>query len=544
MTVTGVADNLSDGDQSYAILLTDNTTTDTRYQYVDPPDVTLKNLDLTDKGSFYVSAVSNDTDESTATATFTVRLASQPTADVTIYVTSSDTGEGTVSASTLTFSSSNWSAEQTVTMTGVSDNLSDGDQSYAILLTDNTTTDTRYQYVDPPDVTLKNLDLTDKGSFYVSAVSNDTDESTATATFTVRLASQPTADVTIGVTSSDTGEGTVSASTLTFSSSNWNAEQTVTITGVADNLSDGDQSYAILLSDNTTTDTRYQYVDPPDVTLKNLDLTDKGSFYVSAVSNDTDESTATATFTVRLASQPTADVTIYVTSSDTGEGTVSASTLTFSSSNWSAEQTVTVTGVADNLSDGDQSYAILLSDNTTTDTRYQYVDPPDVTLKNLDLTDKGSFYVSAVSNDTDESTATATFTVRLASQPTADVTIYVTSSDTGEGNGLGLDSDLQFLELECGADGDGDRGCRQPFRRRSVYAILLSDNTTTDTRYQYVDPPDVTLKNLDLTDKGSFYVSAVSNDTDESTATATFTVRLAKQPTADVTIGVDEFGYG
>ena len=109
-------------------------------------------------------------------------------------------------------------------------------------------------------------------------------------------------------------------------------------------------------------------------------------------------------------------MTIYVTSSDTGEGTVSASTLTFSSSNWSAEQTVTMTGVADNLSDGDQSYAILLTDNTTTDTRYQYVDPPDVTLKNLDLTDKGSFYVSAVSNDTDESTATATFTVRLASR--------------------------------------------------------------------------------------------------------------------------------
>ena len=60
MTITGVADNLSDGDQSYAILLTDNTTSDTRYKYVDPPDVSLKNLDLTDKGSFYVSAVSND----------------------------------------------------------------------------------------------------------------------------------------------------------------------------------------------------------------------------------------------------------------------------------------------------------------------------------------------------------------------------------------------------------------------------------------------------------------------------------------------------
>ena len=161
------------------------------------------------------------------------------------------------------------------------------------------------------------------------------------------------------------------------------------------------------------------------MTLKNLDLTDKGSFYVSAVSNDTDESTATATFTVRLASQPTDNVTIYVVSSDTTEGTVSVDNITFTSSNWNAEQTVTITGVADNLSDGDQSYAIrLLADNTTTGPAIKYVDPPDVTLKNLDLTDKGSFYVSAVSNDTDESTATATFTVRLEKQPTADVTIY------------------------------------------------------------------------------------------------------------------------
>ena len=41
---------------------------------------------------------------------------------------------------------------------------------------------------------------------------------------------------------------------LTFTSSNWNAEQTVTITGVADNLSDGDQSYAIRLLATTPAD--------------------------------------------------------------------------------------------------------------------------------------------------------------------------------------------------------------------------------------------------------------------------------------------------
>ena len=124
--------------------------------------------------------------------------------------------------------------------------------------------------------------------------------------------------------SSDTSEGTVSADNLSFTTTNWNADQTVTITGIADNLSDGDQSYAIrLMADNTTSDLGYKYVDPSDVTLKNLD-TEMGGYYVSSVSGDTDESGKTASFTVRLRSEPTDNITIYVASSDTGEGTVSA----------------------------------------------------------------------------------------------------------------------------------------------------------------------------------------------------------------------------
>ncbi len=61
--------------------------------------------------------------------------------------------------------------------------------------------------------------------------------------------------------------------------------------------------------------------------------------------------------------------------------------------------TVTVTGQTDNFSDGDQNYTIILSqDNQTTDKKFRYVDPPDVSLKNLDLTGKGGYYVSIRKN--------------------------------------------------------------------------------------------------------------------------------------------------
>ncbi|GIR61440.1 MAG: hypothetical protein CM15mP66_08880 [Pseudomonadota bacterium] len=86
-------------------------------------------------------------------------------------------------------------------------------------------------------------------------------------------------------------------------------------------------------------------MDPADVTLKNLD-TEMGGYYVSSVSGDTDESGKTASFTVRLRSEPTDNITIYVASSDTGEGTVSADNLSFTTTNWNADKTVTIPGAS------------------------------------------------------------------------------------------------------------------------------------------------------------------------------------------------------
>jgi hypothetical protein len=50
-----------------------------------------------------------------------VVLNSQPTADVVIPVASSDPTEGTVSASSLTFTAADWNVPQSVTVTGVDD---------------------------------------------------------------------------------------------------------------------------------------------------------------------------------------------------------------------------------------------------------------------------------------------------------------------------------------------------------------------------------------------------------------------------------------
>ena len=75
--------------------------------------------------------------------------------------------------------------------------------------------------------------------------------------------SQPTADVTIGLSSSDTQEGTVSPTSLTFNTGNWNFAQTVTVTGVDDLVDDGPIAYTIITANATSGDAAYDNMSCP-----------------------------------------------------------------------------------------------------------------------------------------------------------------------------------------------------------------------------------------------------------------------------------------
>ena len=64
-----------------------------------------------------------------------ISLCTEPSADVVIDVVSLDTGEGTVSPSQLTFTTTNWSDEQQVTVTAVDDGVPDPDVTYLVTFT-------------------------------------------------------------------------------------------------------------------------------------------------------------------------------------------------------------------------------------------------------------------------------------------------------------------------------------------------------------------------------------------------------------------------
>lgn len=128
-----------------------------------------------------------------------------------------------------------------------------------------------------------------------------TTEGGGTATFDVVLTKQPTADVTIGLSSSDLTEGTVSPASLTFTTANWNTAQHVTITGVNDEVIDGPIAYNVVTAPAVSADTTYNGKDADNVSVTN---TDNDATTVSIVATDPNGSEPGADdglFTVTLA---------------------------------------------------------------------------------------------------------------------------------------------------------------------------------------------------------------------------------------------------
>ncbi len=92
-----------------------------------------------------------------------------------------------------------------------------------------------------------------------------------TASFQIKLKSQPTANVTLNLASSDPTEGVISSgSALTFTSANWNQAQTVTVKGVNNPTFAGTSVPYKILTSFTSADLNYANNSPASLSLTNL----------------------------------------------------------------------------------------------------------------------------------------------------------------------------------------------------------------------------------------------------------------------------------
>ena len=364
-----------------------------------------------DDRSFTFSATTVALTEGGGTGSYTVALAGKPSASVTVTVTSGDTGAATRSPASLTFTTDNYGTAQTVTMTPVDD--ADGaDESVTV---SHSATGGGYGSV-TGNVTVT-VDDDDQGITF-SPTSVSLDEGGSTGSYTVVLAAAPNGAVTVTVTSGDTGAVTASPAKLTFATDNWSTTQTVTLTPV-DDADASDESVTVTHSASG------DGYDGVSATLTaNVDDDDSQGITLSSTTASLTEGGGTGTYTVKLATQPTASATVAVSSGDTGAVTTSPAALTFTTDNWNTAQTVTLTPVADD--DGaDESVTVSHSGSGA-----DYGSATADLTAAVDDDDQGLTFSSASVTLT-EGGSTGSYTVKLSAAPNASVTVTVTSADTG-----------------------------------------------------------------------------------------------------------------
>ncbi len=232
VTVTGVDDRLLDGEQTGNVVLSVvDDASDNAFDGALDVTVGVTTTD-DDVAGFAVSEASAAVTEVGSTATFTAVLEARPATDVVLGVSSPDTGEATVSASTLTFTPDNWSTAQTVTVVGVDDEVADGNQSSSVVVTVmDASSDDDFDALGDRAVRVTTIDDESAGfTLWTTAVA--VGEDGTSDTFTVVLNQAPTTDVVVALSSADTGEATVSPATLTFTATDWSTPQTATVSGV------------------------------------------------------------------------------------------------------------------------------------------------------------------------------------------------------------------------------------------------------------------------------------------------------------------------
>ena len=195
--------------------------------------------------------------------------------------------------------------------------------------------------------------------------------------------------VTVIPSSSNTSRARVSPSNFTFDNSTWNTAQTFTVIGVddfIDNIGDN-ETYSISFSITSSANVwNTLSLDNKTITGTNTDNDTASVLIDNSTTKNVSEFLNSAYILVTLATIPSSNVILPVSSDNTTQGTVSPAALVITPSNWNTPNTVTVTGVDDDINDGTSFFNIKFANSISTDSKYDNVTPdkPSVPMKNID----------------------------------------------------------------------------------------------------------------------------------------------------------------
>ena len=464
------------------------------------------------------------------TATYTVQLATEPSDDVTIAVARKtgndhDTDLSVKTGASLTFTTTNWSTAQTVTLQAAED----ADAINGTATFTHTASDGGYDDVDAELIATESDN--DTPGITLSASTLTVSEGNE-ASYQVKLATRPAANVTVTVrrksgSDQDTHLSVKSGASLTFTTTNWDTDQTVTLQAAEDD----DHANGSAKFEHTANGGGYNNV-KAELTATESD-NDTAALTLSANARTVPEG-GQATYRVKLATQPSGNVTVTVARKTTGTqdphlSVKSGASLTFTKSNWNANQTVTLKAAED----PDDKHGTADFTHTASGADYGNV-TAELTATESD-NDSPGLKLSTTTLSVPED-GEASYRVQLATLPDGDVTVAVARK-----TGADQDTDLsvksgasltfttgdwnvdQTVTIEAGEDDDHVNGT----------AVFVHD--ASGTRYNNVSAELTATERDD--DRAGLVLSASTLALAEG-GEATYEVRLNTKPAADVTVTI------
>lgn len=340
------------------------------------------------------------------------KLSSAPNSDVTLHI-STDSDRLMISQNTVTFNGGNWDSNQSVTFTAKPNSIADGDITATVTIS-TTSSDLRYNN---QSYTLNPITIKDDDQ--IGIIYNDSSTSVVlegnNIVRTIKLKSQPTANVTINLTSNASTRLNISPTQLTFTTGDWSSLKNVTFSANDNYDVDGDVTATVTASCSAS---YYSFTDNSlHITVKDNDTA--GVVYSSGIVIANEGDAVFKSF--NLSSKPTSNVTLTFSSNNVSRLGIPNNSITFDSNNWGTSQDVRFNALNNDIDDDtvDVKVTAVIS---SVDSAYN-------SLSDI------SFYIKIIDNDvagfTFDDTSTITLTegesitrnVKLNSQPTQPVTI-------------------------------------------------------------------------------------------------------------------------
>ena len=396
ITFTAIDDHIANGDLNFSITI-NSSSGDSRFNDIENI-VQVKIKDNDDVGIIYDDSSIILNEGQSVIRTF--KLKSQPLADVVLNISSDHDDKLTISSKQLIFTSSNWNINQSVTFTSIDDNIASGDLSFNIKIKPSST-DALYNNISENiiPITIKDDDI----SGIITDNTSVTLDEGQSITRTFRLKSQPTSNVTLNISSNNSSRLSISKSSLTFTASNWDTEQSVKFTAIDNNIYDGDVTVSVNIK-STSADINYNNLSSGfAITVKDNDI--------SGIITDTTSATITEgqyiARTFKLKSQPTSDVTLNISSNNNSRLSITPQSLTFTSSNWNTTQSVRFTAIDDNIVNGNVDVIVIIKSSSTATDYNNLTSTYTITVKDNDVTanigtyafSSGLFTILLVDND-------------------------------------------------------------------------------------------------------------------------------------------------